>query len=69
MADSKKTLMAIYRHLKRCPTVPSDLKHYLEEALQFHEAERRRNEFGSQKRFFTLIWNRLHDGEDKDKSG
>jgi len=68
MSDSKKTLMAIYRHLKKCPSVPSDLKNYLEQALQFHEAERQKKEFGSQRKFFTLIWNRLHDGEDKDLS-
>ena len=68
MSDSSKTLMAIYRHLKKCPTVPSDIKNDLEQALQFHEAERQKKVWGSQKKFFTLIWNRLRDGEDKELS-
>lgn len=65
MSDSKKTLMAIYRHINKCSNVPAALKIDLERALQFHEVERQKKEFGSQKKFFTRIWNRLHDDEDE----
>jgi hypothetical protein len=60
MADTAKSLMAIYRHLVRCDDCPLIVKERMERFMQTHESERRRRAYGSQKQFYTRIWYRLH---------
>lgn len=60
MADTAKSLMAIYRHLLKCDDCPLIVKQRMERFMATHESERRRRAYGSQKQFYTRIWFRLH---------
>jgi hypothetical protein len=60
MADTAKSLMAIYRHLVKCDDCPLIVKERMERFMLTHESERRRRAYGSQKQFYTRIWYRLH---------
>lgn len=60
MADTAKSLMAIYRHLIKCEECPDIVKQRMERFKGTHEHERRRRAYGSQKQFYTRIWYRLH---------
>ena len=60
MADTAKSLMAIYRHLIKCEDCPDIVKQRMERFKGTHEHERRRRAYGSQKQFYTRIWYRLH---------
>lgn len=60
MADTAKSLMAIYRHLLKCDDCPLIVKQRMERFKGTHESERRRRAYGSQKQFYTRIWFRLH---------
>jgi len=61
MSDTKKTLMAIYRHLRQCGLCPGTVLDNLEQRVQEHSVERLlKKGRGSQKAFFRKIWNRLH---------
>lgn len=61
MADTKKTLMSIKNHLMKCDRCPYEIKDKIMELEPFHEQERRDQKYGSQKAFFTIIWNRIHE--------
>ena len=60
MADSKKTLFAIYGHLINCQRCPVEIKSNLVALFDEHVEERKTKVFGSQKAFFEQIWCRLH---------
>ena len=60
MSDSNKTLMAMYAHLTKCPFFCNSKVAQLQILRLRHEEERRHKKYGSQKAFFTLIWQRIH---------
>jgi len=60
MSDSNKTLFALYRHISRCNYCPGDVKTKIMRLKEGHAKERKDKFYGSQKQFFTRIWNRLH---------
>lgn len=61
MSDTNKTLLPMHTHLMRCPFVPKDTKLKLEslKCSHYHEKKNERI-YGSQKRFFSNIWRRIH---------
>ena len=60
MADTKKTLMSIHNHLIKCSSCPQSVKDKIIELKESHEDERKTQKYGSQKAFFSNIWERLH---------
>ena len=60
MSDTNKTLMSIYSHLTKCERCPTRVQDNLSNLLVTHNAERQTQRYGSQKAFFTIIWDRLH---------
>ena len=67
MADTNKTLMPLYKHMMKCTAVSATTKARLEVCKAEHENERKtQKKYGSQKAFFSSIWERLHGtGNDK----
>lgn len=66
MSDTQKTLIPLYKHLIKCPSVPNETKERLYSLKDLHENERQNKTYGSQKAFFTEIWRRLHGKIPKD---
>jgi len=61
MSDTNKTLIPLFRHMLKCPAVSASTKEWLEKCKVNHENERKnQKKYGSQKAFFTKIWERLH---------
>jgi len=60
MADTKKTLMSIHNHLVKCSSCPQSVKEKIVLLKEGHEDERKTQKYGSQKAFFSNIWERLH---------
>jgi len=60
LSDSKKSLDAMYSHMLKCKQCPSTVKEGLTKLKLTHAQERKLKTHGSQKRFFSNIWNRLH---------
>jgi hypothetical protein len=60
MADATKTLAAVYRHLLSCKDCPLNIKRGIKTLKDFHDIERSKLSFGSQRAFFVKIWGRLH---------
>lgn len=61
MSDTNKTLLPMHTHLMRCPFVPKDTKLRLESLKSSHYHEKKNERiYGSQKRFFSNIWRRIH---------
>lgn len=61
MSDTNKTLLPMHTHLMRCPFVPKDTKLKLESLKSSHYHEKKNERiYGSQKRFFSNIWRRIH---------
>jgi hypothetical protein len=62
LSDTSKTLNVLHNHMQRCRKCPEDIKQNLEKLRKHHDDERAQMKFGSQKAFFSRIWNRLHEG-------
>ena len=60
LADTKKSLLTFYSHLLKCPKFPAKDKLKLKEFYKTHEVERETQKYGSQKKFFIVVWHRLH---------
>ncbi|GFH48484.1 hypothetical protein CTEN210_04960 [Chaetoceros tenuissimus] len=65
MSDSKKTLLSLYNHILKCRKCPEKLKKSLKDLRPSHDEERKLQNYGSQKTFFSLIWANLHNIEDE----
>eukprot|EP00986_Skeletonema_menzelii_P005716 scaffold2118_cov145-Skeletonema_menzelii.AAC.1 len=61
LSDTSKTLNVIFSHLERCREVPKSVLDDLTKTKRTHEIERGNMKFGSQKAFFSRVWNRLHN--------
>ena len=69
LSDSKKSLDAMYGHMLKCKHCPTAVKEELTKLQTTHAAERKLKIHGSQKRFFSNIWNGLHgSANDSDKN-
>lgn len=66
MSDTQKTLIPLYNHLIKCPSVPNETKEHLRSLKDLHESERKGKSYGSQKALFTEVWRRLHGKVPKD---
>lgn len=64
MSDSKKTLFSLYNHIQKCRKCPESLKKSLKDLRPSHDKERKLQNYGSQKTFFSLIWANLHGLEE-----
>jgi len=66
LADSKKTLFAVNRHLADCRKCPANLKKELHTLFCSHlqEKKEKRKRHGSQRAFFRRIWEVMHRDED-----
>jgi hypothetical protein len=64
MSDSKKTLLSLYNHIQKCRKCPEPLKKSLKDLRPSHDEERKLQNYGSQKTFFSLIWANLHGLEE-----
>jgi hypothetical protein len=64
LSDTSKTLHALHSHMMRCVKCPLQVQESLEQLRSTHEYERSLK-FGSQKAFFTRIWDRLHGASDR----
>ena len=64
LSDSKKSLDAMYCHMLKCKHCPTAVKEELATLQTTHAAERKLKIHGSQKRFFSNIWNGLHGSAD-----
>ena len=60
LSDTSKTLNVLNAHLLRCRSCPEEIREELRQAHESHASERSDLPFGSQKAFFTKIWERLH---------
>jgi hypothetical protein len=61
MSDTNKTLIPLFIHMLKCPAVSTSTKDWLENCKVNHDYERKnQKKYGSQKAFFTKIWERLH---------
>ena len=60
LSDTSKTLNVIFNHMKKCRMCPKDTQSKLEKLRQTHDDERGAMKFGSQKAFFTNVWDRIH---------
>mmetsp|Transcript_21182 Transcript_21182/g.31354 ORF Transcript_21182/g.31354 Transcript_21182/m.31354 type:complete len:503 (-) Transcript_21182:36-1544(-) len=66
MADTNKTLMPLFKHMMKCTAVSQATKTRLEVCKADHDNERKnQKKYGSQKAFFTSIWDRLHGEKEK----
>lgn len=66
LADSKKTLYAIGRHLEQCKYCPNDVKTNLRDSMKYHAKdikEKYKRRHGSQRAYFRKIWESLHPRE------
>jgi hypothetical protein len=68
MSDTKKTLISIYKHLQKCKKCPEEVRQRLQRLQLTHDDERKTQSYGSQKAFFTILWNRLHESENESKN-
>lgn len=60
MSDTYKTLMPLYNHFLKCPYVPKTIQDNLEKLKRDHDEERKNKRYGSQKAFFSKVWERIH---------
>jgi hypothetical protein len=60
LADTSKTLNVLFNHMERCRKCPLEVRSELAALHATHDDERAQMKFGSQKAFFTLVWQRLH---------
>ncbi|GFH61404.1 hypothetical protein CTEN210_17880 [Chaetoceros tenuissimus] len=60
LSDTKKSLLTFYSHLLKCNEFPAEKKLKLKEYHKTHEIERESQSYGSQKKFFVVVWHRLH---------
>ena len=60
MADTHKTLMPLFNHLIKCPFVQKKTKEELRRLKIDHDNERKNKRYGSQKAFFSKVWERIH---------
>lgn len=60
-SDTKKTLNAIFAHLLKCHRCPQEVKQKLLELEKEHSSEQAAKNYGSQSRFFSRLWQRIHD--------
>lgn len=68
MSDTSKTLNVLHCHMMRCRKCPIEVRVQLQTLRMRHDEERAKMKFGSQKAFFTKIWERLHGESPPDKS-
>ena len=52
---------SMFQHLQKCPHVPEDVKRALARLKMIHSAQCASLRFGSQRRFFNLVFERLKD--------
>lgn len=67
MSDTSKTLNVLHCHMMRCRKCPLEVRLQLQTLRLRHDEERAKMKFGSQKAFFTKIWERLHGESPPDK--
>jgi len=65
MSDTNKTLMSIFKHLNKCKKCPKKIQQRLQRLHLTHEDERKKQSYGSQKAFFTIVWKRLHKPDEE----
>ena len=63
LSDTSKTLNVLYNHMMRCRKCPTEVRETLEKLRKVHDEQRAKMKFGSQKKFFARIWDRLHDND------
>ena len=67
LSDTSKTLNVLHNHMMKCRKCPQEVKMKLEKYRLFHDEERSKMKFGSQKAFFARIWDRLHGSNNPGK--
>eukprot|EP00549_Striatella_unipunctata_P007293 CAMPEP_0118720512 /NCGR_PEP_ID=MMETSP0800-20121206/30150_1 /TAXON_ID=210618 ORGANISM="Striatella unipunctata, Strain CCMP2910" /NCGR_SAMPLE_ID=MMETSP0800 /ASSEMBLY_ACC=CAM_ASM_000638 /LENGTH=849 /DNA_ID=CAMNT_0006628157 /DNA_START=179 /DNA_END=2728 /DNA_ORIENTATION=+ len=68
LSDTSKTLNVLHNHMMRCRKCPMEVRDQLEHSRTYHDEERSKMKFGSQKAFFAKIWARLHENQDSPPS-
>ena len=63
LSDTSKTLNVLHNHMQRCRKCPGDVRETLDKLRKFHDEQRSKMKFGSQKAFFARIWDRLHSND------
>ncbi|KAG7363355.1 hypothetical protein IV203_026715 [Nitzschia inconspicua] len=63
LSDTSKTLNVLHNHMQRCRKCPVEVRETLDRLRKFHDEERAKMKFGSQKAFFARIWDRLHSND------
>ena len=63
LSDTSKTLNVLFNHMMRCRKCPTEVRETLEKLRKLHDEQRAKMKFGSQKAFFSRIWDRLHDND------
>ncbi len=66
LADSKKTLFSVNRHLMECKKCPTDVKKYLRSRFCSHlkEKQEKRQRHGSIRTFYRRIWDIMHEDDE-----
>ena len=60
MSDTSKSLNIFYKHMLKCHLCPPQVATELKNLRFYHDLERGSLMHGSQRAFFSRIWNRLH---------
>jgi hypothetical protein len=63
LSDTSKTLNVLHNHMQRCRKCPPEVRETLDKLRKFHDEQRSKMKFGSQKAFFARIWDRLHSND------
>lgn len=63
LSDTSKTLNVLHNHMQRCRKCPPEVRETLDKLRKFHDEERAKMKFGSQKAFFARVWDRLHSND------
>jgi hypothetical protein len=63
LSDTSKTLNVLHNHMMRCRKCPPEVRETLEKMRKYHDEQRAKMKFGSQKAFFARIWDRLHKSD------
>ena len=56
LSDTSKTLNVLHNHMMRCRKCPPEVRDTLDKLRKFHDEQRQKMKFGSQKAFFARIW-------------
>lgn len=69
LADSKKTLFAVHRHMSQCKLCPEATKDKIQQSFDQHKNEfkEKSKRHGSQRAYFRILWDTIHPRQEEGK--